>query len=124
MSTVADTSENGAAVSTDDLTQLHWVGIALAAITGVIHLVLAALSLPGGLGIAFLLAGVGFLGGIASILLNYRRQEFILLGIPFTLGQIVSWYVVNTPEFSPLGIGDKVVQVLLVVVLVMLSRQE
>lgn len=121
MSTVMETAESE---STDELTLLHWVGIALAAVTGIVHLVLAAALVPGGLGIAFIVAGVGFLGGIVVIIVDYRRQEFILLGIPFTLGQIVSWYVANAPDFSPLGIGDKVAQALLIVVLVMLYRQE
>ncbi|MEF8799902.1 MAG: hypothetical protein V5A38_02980 [Halolamina sp.] len=124
MSTVTDTAESGLTVSTDELTRLHWVGIALAAVTGILHLVLAAALVPGGLGIAFIVAGVGFLGGIAAILVDYRRQEFILLGIPFTLGQIVAWYVANAPDFSPLGIGDKVVQAVLIVALVMLYRQD
>jgi hypothetical protein len=82
------------------------------------------LYVPEGLGIAFLVAGVGYLGGIAAVLLNYRRREMILLGIPFTLGQIVAWYALNAPDFSALGIGDKVVQVLLVIVLFVLYRRD
>lgn len=124
MSTVSDTAGRSPSMKTDDLTQLHWVGIALAAVTGLIHLVLAAMFVPEGMGIAFLVAGIGYFGGIAAILLDYRRTEFVLLGIPFTLGQIAAWYVVNAPDFSALGIGDKVVQILLIVVLVMLYRQD
>ena len=116
------------AVSTESLTNLHWAGVALAAITGVIHLVLAgsfiASDLTSGLGWAFLVAALGFFGGIAAVLRDYRRRTFYLLGIPFTAGQIVAWYVANSPDFSPLGIGDKVVQVLLIVVLAVLYTNE
>lgn len=118
------TAEEGLSVSTEGLTQLHWVGIALAAVTGVIHLWLAASFIDSALGIAFLIAGVGFFGGIAAMLLDYRREQFVLLGIPFTLGQIPAWYVANAPDFSAIGIGDKVVQVLLIVVLVVLYQQD
>lgn len=116
--------DDGLSLSTDDLNQFHWVGVVLALITGVIHLWLGVSFIDSGLGIAFLVAGVGFLGGIAAILLDYRREQFILLGIPFTLGQIPAWYVANAPDFSAMGIGDKVVQVLLIVVLVVLYQQD
>jgi hypothetical protein len=116
--------DDGLSLSTDDLNQFHWVGVVFALITGVIHLWLGVSFIDSGLGIAFLVAGVGFLGGIAAILLDYRRKQFILLGIPFTLGQIPAWYVANAPDFSAMGIGDKVVQVLLIVVLVVLYQQD
>lgn len=32
------------------------------------------------------------------------------LGIPFTAGQILLYLIGHAPNFSPLGIGDKVVQ--------------
>jgi hypothetical protein len=47
-----------------------------------------------------------------------------VLGVPFTAGQIVAWYFVNAPDFSPIGIGDKVVQVLLIAVIVVLYMRE
>lgn len=123
MATATGPTESELTVSTDELTQLHWAGIALSALTGVIHLVLAALFIPEGPGIAFLVAGLGYLGGIAAILVAYRRRLFVLLGIPFTLGQIVAWYVLNAPDFSALGYTDKLVQVALIVVLVVLYRR-
>jgi hypothetical protein len=97
---------------------LHWAGIVLAAITGVIHLWLGVNFAPEPLGISFLVAGV-----IVAILVDYRRQLLYLLGIPFTAGQIVAWAALNAPDFSPPGIADKIVQVLLIVVLVVLYRQ-
>jgi hypothetical protein len=109
---------------TESLTPLHWAGIALAAATGVIHLVLGASFIADPLGWAFLVATLGFLVGAVAVLVDYRRRLVYLLGVPFTAGQIVLWYVVNAPDFSPLGVADKVAQVLLIVVLVMLYRRE
>ncbi|MFA1611679.1 DUF7475 family protein [Halobellus rubicundus] len=124
---MATSTSTGGTLRTESLSGLHWLGIALAAVTGVLHLALGvsfvAGSLGSGLGWAFIVAGVGFLGGIAAILLDYRRRLVYLLGIPFTAGQIVIWYVVNAPDFSPPGIGDKIVQVLFVAVLIVLYRR-
>jgi len=111
------------ALATDSLTTLHWLGIALALATGVIHLYLGASFLPSGLGISFVLAGIVFLAGALAILVDYRRKTMYLLGLPFTIGQIVVWYVVNAPDFGTLGIADKVVQVAFVAVLVVLYRR-
>lgn len=120
-------------MSTADATQgfdlgslgpLHWTGIALAVITGVIHLYLGVSFIDDSLGVPFLVAGGGFLAGSLAVLLDYRRRLVYLLGIPFTLGQIVAWYALNAPDFGAMGIGDKIVQVALVVVLVVLYRRE
>ena len=114
------------------LTPLHYVGILLAAITGVIHLRLGVGFAPSPLGLSFLFAGVVFLVASAAILANYRRRLLYGLGIPFTAGQIVIWYGVNFaagPKSFPADVGtfgwiDKVAQVLLVVVLIALLRQD
>jgi hypothetical protein len=104
------------------MTPLHWIGVVLAVITGVLHLGLGASFGLNGFGISFIVAGIAFLVGAAAVLVDYRRRLFYLLGIPFTLGQVVAWYAVNAPSFSPLGLLDKVVQVAFVVVLVLLLR--
>jgi len=111
------------ALATDSLTPLHYVGVAAAAVTGVLHLYLAALYVPSPLGLSFVAAGVGFLGGAGAVLVDYRRRLLYLLGVPFTLGQVAAWYVVNAPEFSTLGYLDKAAQAVLVVVLVALYRR-
>jgi hypothetical protein len=112
----------GFALATDSMTPLHWAGVVLAVVTGVLHLGLGASFGLSGLGISFIFAGVAFIAGAGAVLVDYRRRLFYLLGIPFTLGQLVAWYVVNAPSFSPLGLLDKVVQVAFVVVLVLLLR--
>ena len=121
---MATATESGLSLRTESLSALHWAGVVLAAVTGVIHLVLGVRFIDSPLGWSFLVAGLGFLGGVAALLVDYRRRLLYLLGIPFTAGQIVIWYVVNAPDFGTLGIVDKVVQVLFIVVLVVLYRQE
>jgi hypothetical protein len=124
----ADTS--GLAVRTESLEGLHWVGIAAALVSGVIHLFLGVSFAPEPLGISFLLAGLGFLGAVALVLLDYRRRTVYAVGIPYTLAQIVLWYVINFangPKSFPADVGtlgavDKVVQVVLIGVLVALLR--
>lgn len=109
---------------TESLTSLHWLAVVLAFITGAVHLYLAASFIPEPMGIAFLVAALGFFGAVVAFLIDFRRKLLYLLGIPFTAGQILAWYVVNAPEFSMTGIGDKVVQVLLIVVIAVLYRRE
>jgi hypothetical protein len=120
--------------STGSLTALHWVGILAALVSAAIHLLLGIrMSLrmgPSGMSISFVLAGLGFLGAIVLVLLNYRRRTVYAVGIPFTLAQLVLWYSLNFaagPKSFPADIGtlgavDKVAQIVLVVVLVALLR--
>ncbi len=49
------------------------------------------------MGGAFLLATVGFLVGIAPVLVGYRRRPVYLAGIPFTVARSLFWYPVNEP---------------------------
>ena len=119
-----DVGQGGFALRTETLTWKHWAAIGLSALTGVIHLWLGVQFVSGPMGWAFLLAGIGFLAVDLAILVDYRRRLVYLLGIPFTLVQIVAWYVVNAPDFSPLGYADKAIQVVLILLLVLLYRGE
>lgn len=107
----------------ESLTPLHWVGIAAALVTAAVHLVLG-LAIGGGFGVVFLLATVGFLAGIVAVLVGWRRRLIYLLGIPFTAGQIALWFLLNeVPPIEPSHAVDKVAQIVLVVVLVVLYRR-
>jgi hypothetical protein len=110
----------------DSLTTLHWIGINLALISAVVHLVFGVMFLPNVMGVLFLLATGGFLGAIVLLLVGYRRRLLYLVGIPFTGIQIVAWYAVNQPtgpaDIGPAGAIDKIAQLLLIVVLVVLYR--
>lgn len=128
MAQASATGEEGFSLALDSLESLHWLGIGLAAVSGVIHLYLGVQFIGDGLGVPFLFAGVVFLVGIAAIVVDYRRRAFYALGVPFTLGQIVLWYVFNSSRIAagdvgPIDIVDKVAQVLLVAVLVVLYRR-
>lgn len=109
---------------------LHWAGVVAAVVSGVVHLRLGVGFAPSGLGISFLLAGLGFLGAVVLILLDYRRRTVYAVGVPFTLIQIVLWYWVNFADGSKsfpadvgtLGVVDKVAQLVLLIVLAALLR--
>lgn len=85
---------------------------------------------PSGLGISFVLAGLGFLGAIVLVLVDYRKRAVYALGVPYTLGQVILWYYVNfvggsksfPADVGTLGAVDKVAQIALLAVLVVLLR--
>jgi hypothetical protein len=68
-----------------------------------------------------LLAGVGFVGGVALYLGGVRRRALTIAAIPYTAIQIPLWYVAKAGEFTAVGYVDKLVQVLLVGLLVALA---
>lgn len=118
-------------VRTESLSGLHWVGVLAAAVTAAVHLLLGVRMFPSGMGISFILAGLGFLGAIALVVLGYRRRTVYAVGVPFTLVQILLWYVINFTgsnakafpgSIGTLGAVDKVAQVVLIAVLVLLLR--
>jgi len=133
---MATSKQRGFGIETESLSGLHWVGVVLAAITGVIHLFLGVSGVTGTyisteLGVAFLLAGLGFLGAITLVLLDVRRRVVYAVGIPYTAIQPVLWYYLNFAagqrsfpgDVGTMGAIDKIVQVLLIVVLVVLVRR-
>ncbi|ESS05781.1 MAG: hypothetical protein A07HB70_01910 [uncultured archaeon A07HB70] len=130
MATEASTS-SGLSVETESMTAVHWFGVVLALVTAAVHLVLGV-RVPSGLGISFLLAGLGFLGAIVLLLVGYRRRLLYLVGVPFTGAQLAIWYALNVLPEGPLAVGavgtfgavDKIAQVLLIVVLIYLFRAE
>lgn len=114
--------------ATASLSPLHWVGIALAVVTGIVHLVLGIGFLPHWMGVAFLLAAGGFFGAVVLVVLEYRRRLLYLVGIPYTAVQIVLWYALNQPagiaDISGAEAIDKLAQVALIVVLLVLYSRE
>ena len=122
-------SGGGLSLQTDSMTTVHWTGVVLALLSGVIHLGLGAGFLPSGLGIAFVLAGLGFVGAVALVLLDYRRRLVYLVGVPFTGVQMAIWYQVQVVQRGFLNLGtldyvDKIVQGLLILVLLYLIRED
>lgn len=111
----------------ESLTPLHWIAVALALVSAIVHLVLGVGFLPHWMGGAFLVATAGFLVGAGLVLVDVGRRLVYLLGIPFTGAQIALWYVVNEPDslaaISSAEAIDKVAQILLVIALVVLYRR-
>jgi hypothetical protein len=120
----------GVRLRIESLGGVHWIGIFAALVTAAIHLFLGVRMVPSGMGISFVLAGLGFLGAVALVLIAYRRRTVYAVGIPFVLTQIVLWYVINFatgPKSFPADIGtlgaiDKIAQLVLLAVLVALLR--
>lgn len=106
------------------VTPLHWLGVACAVVTGVIHLWLGVAFAGSAMGASFLFAGVVFFVAAGAVVYDVRRRPLYVLGVPFTGVQIVLWYLVNAPNFEPPGVADKVAQVVLIAVCVVLYRRE
>ncbi|OYR38592.1 hypothetical protein DJ82_09645 [Halorubrum sp. Ib24] len=128
---MATTKSQRPAVDIGSLNGLHWVGIVAALVSAAVHLFLGVRMFPSPMGISFVLAGLGFVGGVTLLAIDYRRRTVYAVGIAFTLVQIVLWYVINfaggTKSFpadvGTLGGVDKVAQVVLILVLVALLRR-
>lgn len=121
-------------LETGSLDGVHWLGILAALVTAAIHLLLGVRPLltgsASGLAVSFVLAGLGFLGAVVLVLVGYRRRMVYAVGIPYTLAQLGLWYYFNFaagPKSFPADVGtlgavDKVTQVVLVAILVVLLR--
>lgn len=128
---MATTETQQPAVDIGSLNGLHWVGIVAALVSAAVHLFLGVSFAPSPLGISFVLAGLGFVGGVVLLVIDYRRRAVYAVGIAFTLVQIVLWYVVNFAggaksfpgDVGTIGAVDKVAQVVLIAVLVALLRR-
>jgi hypothetical protein len=112
----------------DSLTTLDWVGIVLALITATVHFMIGLTFVPEPGGFVFLLAAGGFVGAIVLLLVDYRRPLLYIVGIPYTGFQIVAWYAINRPlnlaAIGPATAIDKITQLVLIVVLVLLYQWE
>lgn len=113
---IVSTTQNSPASRIGSLTRLQLLAVALAVITGGLH-VYAGL-IEGRIPVA--LAGVGYAGALVLFVFDYRRRLLYLIGIPYTAVQIPLWYAANAGEFTPLGYADKTVQVVLILVLALL----
>lgn len=104
---------SGFHLRTEGFGSAHYAAMALAVVSGVVHLYPYATQEY----VPFLLAGLGFFGAIGLLLLTVRYRPWVYLaGIPYTVAQMVGWYVAGMPEFT-LGVFDKTVQLALIVLL-------
>lgn len=91
---------------------VQWFALILAAITGAIHVYKGL----GYGGVPLILAGAGFFGGIALFVFGVKRHWLYVLGIPYTLAQMILWVEMGLP-YLRLGLIDKSVQLVLIIVL-------
>ena len=81
--------ESGATLGTNPRGNLARIAIALAALTGLIHVYVGITRGR----VSLLLAGLGFFGGIGVFLAGYWPGLIFLAGIGYVLLQIVLWLV-------------------------------
>lgn len=108
------------------LTTLDYIGIVLVILTGTIHLYEGIEDLDEGIiGILFLLAGLGFFGALLLLYLGVNQPLLYGVGIIYTGIQFVGYFVLRWPDiYEPLGLFDKAVQALLILVLAVLYLQK
>ena len=106
----------------DSRTGVHWAAVVLAAVTGAIHLFLGVrvVNFAPAMGYLFVLAGLGFFGGIAVFLSRYWRRELYLVAAGYAVLQILAWLALG--QFNALGYVDKAVQVGFVALVIYLYR--
>ena len=101
----------------------HVLAIAL----GIAYLPLGAGALPGSIGITFLLAGVGYFGAVALVLVGYRHRLVYVVGVVYNALLIVLYFLFQEPslaEIQPFDGAVKIGQALFVVLLgVLLVRR-
>lgn len=103
----------------ESLTSLDYIGILLAAITGLIHLYEGVEDWGEGfIGVLFVLAGLGFFGAIVLLFLGVPKRPLYLAGIVFTGIQFVAYFALRWPNvYETIGLFDKIVQLALILVL-------
>ncbi|WP_267643172.1 DUF7475 family protein [Haloarchaeobius amylolyticus] len=108
------------------MSTLESVAVLLVLVTALVHLYEGVEDFNEGvLGILFLLAGLGFLGAIVLFFLDFPRLPLYIVGIFYTGLQFVLYFVLRWPEvYDTLGVFDKAVQFVLMLVLVELFRSE
>ncbi|PSP75568.1 hypothetical protein BRC86_03200 [Halobacteriales archaeon QS_3_64_16] len=107
---------------------LDWIGVALAVLLGIAYLPIALGEIPSAIGIAFLLAGLGYFGAIVLVLAGYRRRQVYAVGIGYNLLLIALYFLLRDPSialgwFASLGGIVKIGQAVFAAVLGVLLAQ-
>lgn len=121
------TTESGSQVRQQlALTSLDYVGIVLVILTGAIHIYEGIEDINEGIiGILFILAGLGFFGALVLLYRGANQPLLYGVGIIYTGIQFIAYFVLRWPDiYEPLGLFDKAVQALLILVLVILYLQK
>jgi hypothetical protein len=113
----------GTRLERDAMATLDWIGVGLAVLLGLSYLPIAIGLLPSGLGIAFVLAGLGYFGAVVLVLAGYRRRQVYAVGTGYNALLIALYFLVNPEPISGLaGLAGavKLGQVLFIVLLAVL----
>ena len=115
-------------------TSVGYVAVVLAAVTGLVHLILApgVLGFSQTLGILFALNGLGYLGGIVLYFSQYWRRELFLVAAGYALVTIVAFFAWGgleglsafyvQGELNPMAVVAKSAEALLVIAALSLYR--
>ena len=99
----------GTRLESDSMGTLDWAGVALAVLLGIAYFPIALGEIPSVIGIAFLLAGLGYFGAIVLVLAGYRRSRVYAVGIAYNLLLIALYFLIQQPSLSELaGFGGAV----------------
>ena len=90
----------GTRLERDAMATLDWIGVALAVLLGIAYLPIALSEIPSTIGIAFLLAGLGYFGAVVLVLAGYRRQQVYAIGIGYNLLLIALYFLLQDPSIS------------------------
>jgi hypothetical protein len=91
---VSDTRTSGGSLVDLPGNPVGYVAVVLAAVTGVIHLLLAprVVGFSQTLGILFALNGLGFAGGLVVYLTRYWRRELFLVAAGYALVTVLAFF--------------------------------
>lgn len=93
-----------------------YIAIVTALVSAAIHLWLAPviLGFAPTQAVLFVLAGLGWIGGIIVFLTRYWRRPFYLVAIGFGLAQLIAFVLLNGP-INPKAIASKAAEAIFVV---------
>lgn len=106
-------------VDTHSFTPLHWAATTIAGTTGVVHAWLYTQTEF----VGFAVAAVVFVLAVLAMVYDVHRPVLYALGIPFTAAQIGLWFTTGM-EFFAVGLLDKILQSILVVLLAYLLYED
>ena len=96
---------NGRNTSERTTDPTHLLAIVLLLITGIVHLYIYIASGE----TIMLFAGLGFLAGVGLFVVGFAQRYLYLIGIVYTLAQLVLWVQAGMPHLGSYGLADKVV---------------
>lgn len=98
----------GTRLERDAMATLDWIEVALAVLLGIAYLPIALNEIPSAIGIAFLLAGLGYFGAVVLVLAGYKRRRVYAVGIGYNLLLIGLYFLIQDPTIPLSWLTDLV----------------